>query len=89
MHAYKVKTTLCGDGSLVLRNLPFHPGDDVEVIVLAEAQKSTAGVPDQGETKTDQATNLTQWLEECEQVAQMWQGDFDAVADVRRIREDS
>ncbi len=34
MNAYKVETVLAEDGILVLQKLPFHAGDEVEVIVL-------------------------------------------------------
>jgi hypothetical protein len=34
MNAYKIETTLSEDGSLILKGLPFHMGDAVEVIIL-------------------------------------------------------
>jgi hypothetical protein len=33
MNAYKIETTLSEDGSLILKGLPFHMGDSVEVII--------------------------------------------------------
>jgi hypothetical protein len=34
MNAYKVETILSEDGALTLKDLPFHVGDAVEVIIL-------------------------------------------------------
>ncbi len=34
MNAYKVETVLSEDGTLMLKGLPFHAGDAVEVIIL-------------------------------------------------------
>jgi hypothetical protein len=34
MNAYKVETILSEDGALMLKDLPFHVGDAVEVIIL-------------------------------------------------------
>lgn len=28
------------------------------------------------------------WLAECDQVAELWDGEFDAAADIRRLREE-
>jgi hypothetical protein len=28
------------------------------------------------------------WAKECDEVAQLWEGEFDAVADLRRIRDE-
>lgn len=38
MHAHRIETTLCEEGTLVLSNLPFHAGEEVEVIVLPRAR---------------------------------------------------
>lgn len=34
MNAHKIETSLTEDGTLVLKGLPFHVGDVVEVIIL-------------------------------------------------------
>ena len=36
MHAHRLETTINPDGRLTLDNLPFQPGETVEVIILAE-----------------------------------------------------
>jgi hypothetical protein len=35
MQAYRLETTVSKDGSVVLKQLPFRAGEEVEVIVLA------------------------------------------------------
>ncbi|MBW4477722.1 MAG: hypothetical protein KME54_12840 [Tolypothrix brevis GSE-NOS-MK-07-07A] len=34
MNAHKIEVVLAEDGTLILRGLPFHAGDSVEVIIL-------------------------------------------------------
>ena len=36
MQAYRVETTVSQDGVLTLENLPFHAGETIEVIILAQ-----------------------------------------------------
>ncbi|MBW4554181.1 MAG: hypothetical protein KME35_24225 [Aphanocapsa sp. GSE-SYN-MK-11-07L] len=38
MNAYKIETILSEDGALVLKDLPFHVGDAVEVIILERSR---------------------------------------------------
>lgn len=38
--AYRVHSQVSPDGSLKLENLPFQPGEEVEVIVLAEERRA-------------------------------------------------
>jgi hypothetical protein len=38
MNAYKVETILSEDGALILKDLPFHVGDAVEVIILERSR---------------------------------------------------
>lgn len=38
--AYRIRSQVSSDGTLKLENLPFRPGEDVEVIVLAEERRS-------------------------------------------------
>lgn len=64
MNAYKVKTILSEDGALMLKDLPFHVGDAVEVIILERSPSVSAGeaalkglgeLPNQMEKAEDQA----------------------------------
>jgi hypothetical protein len=43
MNAYKVETILSEDGALTLKDLPFHVGDAVEVIILERSRSVSAG----------------------------------------------
>jgi hypothetical protein len=43
MNAYKVETILSEDGALTLKDLPFHVGDAVEVIILERSPSISAG----------------------------------------------
>jgi hypothetical protein len=43
MNAYKVETILSEDGALTLKDLPFHVGDAVEVIILERSPSVSAG----------------------------------------------
>jgi hypothetical protein len=40
MEAYRVRSQVADDGSLTVENIPFAAGQEVEVIVLAEARKA-------------------------------------------------
>ena len=40
--AYRVHSQVSPDGTLTLDNLPFQPGEEVEVIVLAEERRARA-----------------------------------------------
>ena len=51
MNAHKVEAVLTEDGTLMLRGLPFHAGDAVEVIILeAKTPQHPVAPPSQGET---------------------------------------
>ncbi|MEN3333352.1 MAG: hypothetical protein V7641_2717 [Blastocatellia bacterium] len=39
MNTHRTEVTLTEDGSLTLKNLPFHAGDSVEVIIVARSSK--------------------------------------------------
>jgi hypothetical protein len=43
MNAYKVETILSEDGALTLKDLPFHVGDAVEVIILERSRSVSEG----------------------------------------------
>ncbi len=38
MNAYKVETVLTEDGTLLLKELPFHAGDAVEIVILEQSK---------------------------------------------------
>jgi hypothetical protein len=42
MNAYKVEMILSEDGALMLKDLPFHVGDAVEVIILERSPSVSA-----------------------------------------------
>ena len=49
MQAYRLETTVSDDGSVVLKQLPFRAGEEVEVIVLArESQPGREKYPLRG-----------------------------------------
>jgi hypothetical protein len=55
MNAYKVETILSEDGALTLKDLPFHVGDAVEVIILERSPSFSEGEsPSQVEKAEDQ-----------------------------------
>ena len=43
MQAYRVETTVSEDGVLTLENLPFHAGETIEVIILAQPVATRPG----------------------------------------------
>ncbi|MEH2239951.1 hypothetical protein [Nostoc sp.] len=45
MNAHKVEAVLTEDGTLILRGLPFHAGDAVEVIILEAKTPQPQEVP--------------------------------------------
>ncbi len=45
MEAHRTETTLTQDGALVLDNLPFHAGETVEVIILAQPERAGGHTP--------------------------------------------
>jgi hypothetical protein len=52
MNAYKVETILSEDGALTLKDLPFHVGDAVEVIILERSDNVSKGEsPSQAEAE--------------------------------------
>ena len=38
--AYRIRSQVSSDGTLKLENLPFRPGEEVDVIVLAEERRA-------------------------------------------------
>jgi hypothetical protein len=51
MNAHKIEVVLAEDGTLILRDLPFHAGDTVEVIILeGKVPQQTVASPNQPET---------------------------------------
>ncbi len=45
MEAHRIETTLTQDGALVLDNLPFHAGETVVVIILAQPGRAGGHTP--------------------------------------------
>jgi len=43
MQDYRVETTVSGDGSLIVKDLPFPPGDRVEVIIRSHDRGEKKG----------------------------------------------
>jgi hypothetical protein len=43
MNVYKVETILSEDGALTLKDLPFHVGDAVEVMILERSPNVSKG----------------------------------------------
>jgi hypothetical protein len=43
MQAYRIETTVKEDGSLILEEVPFRAGEEVEVIVLARGRSLPQG----------------------------------------------
>lgn len=41
MFAHRIETTISQDGLLMLKTLPFHQGERVEVIILSQQQKTS------------------------------------------------
>ena len=42
MNAHKLAATLMEDGTLILKGLPFHAGDTVEITILEQPKKQPA-----------------------------------------------
>jgi HD superfamily phosphodiesterase len=40
------------------------------------------------QARQKQLAKLDAWLAECEKVAELWEGEFDSAADLRRIRDE-
>jgi hypothetical protein len=49
MNAHKLAATLMEDGTLVLKGLPFHAGDTVEIIILEQPKEQPTSLPKQAE----------------------------------------
>jgi hypothetical protein len=49
MKAHKLAATLMEDGTLVLKGLPFHAGDTVEIIILEQSKEQPASPSQQTE----------------------------------------
>lgn len=47
MNAHRIETTVNPDGTLVLKDIPFQPGDQVEVIILEHTPSSISSGGDQ------------------------------------------
>jgi hypothetical protein len=45
-------------------------------------------IPSESGNNQKKAAEIDAWLAECDRVADLWQGKFDAAADLRRIRNE-
>lgn len=45
MKAYRIETKLTENGTLVLENLPFQAGEDVEIIILERSSQAADANP--------------------------------------------
>jgi hypothetical protein len=70
------------------------PGERLKLVARVCEQLSVAlpgGGPEeqgQGEAKHARMAQFEQWLTVCEEVAELWEGEFDSAVDVRRMRDE-
>jgi hypothetical protein len=50
--------------------------------------ETLAQADDKEGMKRERLVEVDTWLAECDQVAELWEGEFDSAADVRRIRDE-
>jgi hypothetical protein len=48
---------------------------------------SSEGIAEE-RARQEQLTQVNAWLAECDKVAELWEGEFDSAADLRRIRDE-
>ena len=48
----------------------------------------TAAESSEERGRQEQLAKLEAWLAECDKVAELWEGEFDAATDVRRMRDE-
>ena len=54
----------------------------------AEPLVSPSEENDHQQETTARMTHADAWIAECDRVADMWEGEFDSAADLRRIRDE-
>ena len=64
--------------------LVAHVCEQLSVALPATTLERQAKVPEGQE----QAEQIEQWLTECEAVSELWTGEFDSAADLRRLRDE-
>lgn len=70
------------------------PAERLKLVTRVCEQLSTmlpAVSPEQGagtRARQERLVKLDAWLAECEEVAELWEGEFDSAADLRRLREE-
>ena len=90
MNAYKVETVLAEDGTVLLKDLPFHAGETVEIIVLGtenlplEAQSpSVASLVDQSFSALNSSSLLVsdgEYLKAVSETMTEWYSPEDEIA---------
>ena len=45
--------------------------------------------PVEKQARQERLAQIDAWIAKCDEVAEQWEGEFDAVADLRRIREET
>ncbi len=76
-----------------VENLP--PQKQLQLLARV-SEKLSIGVlpftPEKGDVEKSahqkQLTPINAWLAECDRVAELWEGTFDAAADLRRLRDE-
>jgi hypothetical protein len=70
------------------------PAERLKLVAHVCEQLSTVlpavSLEQEAETRVRQErlAKLEAWLAECEEVAELWEGEFDSAADLRRIRDE-
>lgn len=52
------------------------------------ASIAPAAENDREQAQRERLTQVDAWIAECEKVANLWKGEFDSAADLRRIRDE-
>ncbi len=66
------------------------PTDQLKLVAHVCEQLSTAlpTVSPEERRRKERLTKVDVWLAECDEVAELWEGEFDSAADLRRIRDE-
>ena len=64
--------------------LVVHVCEQLSIVLPAVSPEANA----EEQARQERLTKLDAWLAECEEVAELWKGEFDSAADLRRIREE-
>ncbi len=66
------------------------PTDQLKLVAHVYEHLSTAlpTVSPEERGRKERLTKVDAWLAECDEVAELWEGEFDSAADLRRIRDE-